>query len=76
MGWQNRAEGPIHEEVVILRAEKFWDEYVNKSQPVVIRGLVLGSEAIDKWSDIYLNRAYGHLDIKVGLIIGLLIEIS
>lgn len=48
-----------------LGPEKFWDNYINKSKPVVIRGLVMGSDAAEKWSDVYLNRAYGQLDIKV-----------
>lgn len=65
LGWQNRAEASVKEDQVSLSADKFWDDYVNKSEPLVIRGLVMGSEAIDKWSDIYLNRAYGYLDIKV-----------
>lgn len=65
LGWQNRAEAPVHEESVSLEPEKFWDTYINKSKPTVIRGLVLGSDAVERWTDIYLNRVYGHLDIKV-----------
>lgn len=65
MGWQNRAEGPIKEESVTLKADKFWDDYINKSQPVVMRGLIMGSDAVEQWTDIYLNRHYGQLEIQV-----------
>lgn len=65
LGWQNRAEAPVAEEASNLGPEKFWDLYINKSKPVVFRGLVFGSDAVDRWTDIYLNRAYGYLDIKV-----------
>lgn len=36
-----------------------------KRKPIVLRGLVFGADAIDKWSDSYLNREYGHLDMKI-----------
>jgi len=65
LGWQVRSEGPIHEESVTIRPDQFWDTYVLMKKPTVLRGLVFGAEAIDKWSDSYLNREFGHLDIKV-----------
>jgi hypothetical protein len=64
LGWQNRAESPIHEELHIKPID-FWNLHITHSKPLVVRGLVFGSEPIDKWSDAYLNRMYGHLDIKV-----------
>ena len=65
LGWQVRSDGPIYEESVTIGPGQFWDAHVLKRQPTVLRGLVFGAEAIDKWSDSYLNREFGHLDIKV-----------
>ena len=65
LGWQVRSDGPIHEESVTIRPDQFWNTYVLKQKPTALRGLVFGAEAIDKWSDSYLNREFGHLDIKV-----------
>jgi lysine-specific demethylase 8 len=65
LGWQNRAEFEITEESVSIEPVKFWDFYLEKSKPVIIRGLVSGSDIIERWTDIYLSRHYGTLDIKV-----------
>jgi hypothetical protein len=65
LGWQNKPEGAVHEETFVLTPHDFWEFYVNQSKPVVIRGLVLGSDAVDRWTDIYLNREYGHIEIRV-----------
>lgn len=48
-----------------IRPDKFWDEYINKSVPVVLRGLVMGSDAVEKWTDIYMNRHFGQIEIQV-----------
>ena len=65
LGWQNRAEGPVHEESVTLAPQDFWDKYVNASKPMVIRGLVFGADAVEKWTDVYLNKLYGKLEVRV-----------
>lgn len=65
IGWQNRAEAAVREDSVTIGPEKFWDEYINKSEPVVMRGLVMGSDAVEQWTDIYLNRNFGQLEIQV-----------
>jgi hypothetical protein len=65
LGWQIRSDGPLTEESSTIRPEEFWDLYVIKKKPTVMRGLVFGADAIDNWSDSYLNRKYGHLKIKV-----------
>lgn len=65
LGWQHRPEGPVFEESVSLRPEQFWDQYVTQKKPVVIRGLVANSEAVEKWTDIHLDRTYGHVEVRV-----------
>ena len=65
LGWQSRAEGPVVEEPVVIEPEVFWNKYIEKKHPVVLRGLVFGSEASEQWSDSYLDQQYGHLDIKL-----------
>ncbi|RNA10012.1 domain-containing 5 [Brachionus plicatilis] len=65
LGWQSRAEAPVAEEPVVIEPETFWNKYIEKSRPVVLRGLVLGSEASEQWTDSYLDKKYGHLDIKL-----------
>ena len=65
LGWQNRPESAVNEESVSLQPEQFWDLYVNLSKPTVIRGLILGSEPTDRWTDNYLNKNFGKSDIKV-----------
>nr|QDG00791.1 jmjC domain-containing protein 5 [Brachionus koreanus] len=65
LGWQSRAEAPVVEEPVIIESETFWNKYVEINKPVIFRGLVLGSEATEQWTDTYLERYYGHLDIKL-----------
>ncbi|CAF0717189.1 unnamed protein product [Brachionus calyciflorus] len=65
LGWQSRAEGPVKEESVMIEAEHFWNSYIESVTPVVLRGLVLGSDACEKWTDSYLMKEFGHLDIKL-----------
>jgi len=65
LGWQSRAQGSVKEEAFILKPEQFWDKYLTTRQPVMIRSLVAASESVDKWTDTYLSRQYGHLDIQV-----------
>jgi hypothetical protein len=65
LGWQNRADAQVSEESVNIKPEEFWDMYVKQKKPIIIRGLVSGSDVIEKWTDTYLNRNYGKLDIKV-----------
>lgn len=65
LGWQNRAQGPVKEETFILTPENFWNQYIQKIDPVMIRGLVSSAESLEKWTDSYLSKKFGHLDIQV-----------
>jgi hypothetical protein len=65
LGWQNRANAQISEESVNIKPELFWDLYVKKKTPVIIRGLVSGSVLIETWTDAYLKRNYGSMNIFV-----------
>ncbi len=65
LGWQTRSEGSVKEEAFTLRPENFWEKYVSIRKPVMIRSLVAFSESLEKWSDTYLSRYYGHLDVQV-----------
>lgn len=69
LGWQKRADEEVTEESVVIKPEEFWDQYITKKSPVVIRGLVSASPITDIWTDSYLKREYGNLDIKVNPLI-------
>ena len=55
LGWQNRPESQIIEETVNIAPRNFWNSYVQKNRPVIIRGLVYGSEIIETWTDTYFE---------------------
>ena len=65
LGWQNPSSGQVDEESVIIKPEEFWDQYITPKKTVVIRGLLSASHITDLWTDSYLKREYGNLEIKV-----------
>lgn len=66
-GWQRRPEKYIKEYQNPLPAKEFYDNHVKHKLPLVYRGIILNSPAINLWNDDYLNLTYGELDVLVEL---------
>ena len=64
-GHQRKPQGPIVEYTDALHAGKFWEYHVKPHVPLVYRGYVKSSPAILKWTDEYLGKKYGNLDVLV-----------
>ena len=63
LGWQRRAEAPILEDSPSLTPDRFYHLFVQGNRSVVIRGIVPPLDAL--WTDSYLSKRYGHLNITV-----------
>ena len=61
MGWQRRAETSILEDSPSITPNNFYQIFVQGNRSVVIRGIVPPLDTL--WSDGYLSKRYGHLNI-------------
>merc|ERR1712153_193677 len=53
------------EEPADLTAEDFWEKYVRKMEPVVIRGAVKDDLGLKVWNDEYVLKNYGHMKVRM-----------
>ena len=63
LGWQRRAEAPILEDSPSVTPDRFYHLFVQGNRSVVIRGIVPPLDVL--WTDSYLSKRYGHLNITV-----------
>lgn len=63
LGWQRRAEASILEESPNITPERFYHLFVQGNRSVVIRGIVPPLDNL--WTDAYLSKQYGHLNVTV-----------
>ncbi|CAF1574951.1 unnamed protein product [Adineta ricciae] len=61
LGWQRRAEAPIIEDSLNIDPERFYNLFVRGNRSVVIRGIVSPMDVL--WTDTYLSKRYGHLNV-------------
>eukprot|EP00794_Sanderia_malayensis_P012097 gene12097-13347_t len=66
-GWQSAPEKPVKEYSEPLPAEEFWNKHVKDHIPLVFRQAIKKSPAIKEWTDEYLAKKYGDLDVLVEL---------
>lgn len=66
-GWQRKPEGHVKEYDDVLTPQSLHEHHVRPKVPLVYRGAVSKSKAIALWSDDYLNKTYGELDVLVEL---------
>ena len=66
-GHQRLPEGPVVEYDAPLPAEEFWLKHVKPHTPLVYRQAINKSPALKSWSDEYLSKKYGNLDVLVEL---------
>lgn len=66
-GYHKPPLGPVKEYKTVLHPQVFWEEHVIKNLPLVFRGALKESPAIDRWSDDYLKEKYGELDVLTEL---------
>lgn len=66
-GYQRAPDGPVKEYKPVLRPEVFWQEYVNRSIPLILLQGIGDSPALSTWTDHYLEKNYGNLDVLVEL---------
>lgn len=52
----------LHE---IPSAKVFWEKYVKPSRAVVLRGAAKNSPAFTTWTDEYLTKHYGDLEVRL-----------
>jgi hypothetical protein len=48
-----------------LSGREFFDEFYSRNRPVLIPGLLAGSEAVAKWSPEYLSERYGSAAVEI-----------
>lgn len=63
VGWQRRTEGAILEDSMNIDPARFYQLFVQGNKSVVIRGIVAPMDVL--WTDAYLSRRYGHLNVTV-----------
>jgi lysine-specific demethylase 8 len=63
LGWQRRAEAPILEDSPNIQPARFYHLFVQGNRSVVIHGIVPPLDVL--WTDSYLSKHYGHLNITV-----------
>ena len=63
LGWQRRAEAPVLEDSPNIGPERFYHLYVQGNRSVVIRGIVSPLDVL--WTDSYLSKRYGHLNVTL-----------
>ena len=62
-GYHRPSNGPVVEERGFLHPKVFWEKYVSMHKPMVFRQAAANSLALQKWSDEYLDKEYGDLDV-------------
>ena len=55
----------IEERIDIPDPHEFWNEYVKVSRPVVFRGAAKQSKAFKLWTDEYLKKNFGKLEVRL-----------
>lgn len=63
LGWQRRAEASVLEDSPSIEPARFYHLFVQGNRSVVIRGIVPPLDVL--WTDSYLSKRYGHLNITV-----------
>jgi lysine-specific demethylase 8 len=61
LGWQRRAEATVLEDSLNIEPARFYHLFVQGNRSVVIRGIVPPLDIL--WTDSYLSKRYGHLNI-------------
>ncbi len=64
-GYQRKPEGKVFEYNVYLHPAQFHESHVSKRKPLVFRKGVVESPALKKWTDEYLLKNYGDLDVII-----------
>nr|XP_054760226.1 lysine-specific demethylase 8-like [Lytechinus pictus]XP_054760227.1 lysine-specific demethylase 8-like [Lytechinus pictus] len=66
-GYQKKPTSRVREYREPLPPKNFWEDHVRHREPCVYRGAVTDSPAMTNWTDDYLNKEYGDLDVLVEL---------
>ena len=66
-GLQRPPKSPVVQYNTILKPQEFWDKHVSKYEPLVFRGALANSPALQRWTDEYLKEKYGDLDVLTEL---------
>eukprot|EP00794_Sanderia_malayensis_P019468 gene19468-21391_t len=56
---------PVEESEIIPDAKTFFDQYVLPSRPIVFRGAAKKFKAYSLWTEDYLVKNYGDLEVKI-----------
>jgi len=63
LGWQRRAEASVLEDSLTIAPARFYHLFAQGNRSVVIRGIVPSLDVL--WTDSYLSKRYGHLNVTV-----------
>ena len=66
-GLQRPPKAPVVQYNTVLKPQEFWEKHVSKYEPLVFRGALANSPALQKWTDKYLKDKYGDLDVLTEL---------
>ncbi|XP_020631250.1 uncharacterized protein LOC110068214 [Orbicella faveolata] len=66
-GLQRPPKAPVVQYNTVLKPQEFWEKHVSKYEPLVFRGALANSPALQKWTDEYLKEKYGDLDVLTEL---------
>ena len=55
----------VDELLELPEPREFWSKYVKPSRAVVLRGAVKQSRAFKEWTDEYLKKHYGDLEVRL-----------
>ena len=65
LGSHQPPEGNIEELLAMPTASVFYDNYVAKSKPVILKGAAKESDAFKLWTDNYLGENFGDVEVNV-----------
>ncbi|PIK59176.1 hypothetical protein BSL78_03922 [Apostichopus japonicus] len=64
-GGHRQADVLIEETEVIPDPWTFWEKYVKPETPLILRGAARKSPALDLWTEEYLDKHYGSLEVRL-----------
>ena len=65
LGKHRRSDGHVEQLYEIPNPDKFWEKYASTGTPVVFKGAAKTFPAFELWTDDFLTRHYGNLEVKL-----------
>ena len=65
LGSHRSPDVPVDEVDEYISAQDFWDRFVSRSTPAILRGAARHSPAFEKWTDSYLVDMYSRMELRL-----------